>query len=231
MPLGIVLAAGWLDAMTLKQIADAIQQGSDILETELHDVPERQRSVRATFNYSWERLTQAERDGFMKLSVFRGGFTPAAAETVAGADIRALRKLANKSFIQIDASGRYTIQELLRQFGEQKLVEAGQKAALDQVHCAYFAEFMREREADVKGRRQLAAINEIEADFHNIRAAWVWAIGHGDADALDAMIEIMDLFCDMRTRYQDGEVLFGQAVREWKPQPGQERLWQRLRAR
>ena len=53
-----MLAAGWVDVMSLDQIAAEIQQGIDILETELRDVPERQRSVRSTFNYTWARLTE-----------------------------------------------------------------------------------------------------------------------------------------------------------------------------
>lgn len=92
--------AGWLDVLSLARVAAEIQRGLDILETEQRDVPERQRSVRATFNYSWERLTEGERDVFTKLVVFRGGFAFDAAAAVAGADIRTLRRLVGKSLVQ-----------------------------------------------------------------------------------------------------------------------------------
>lgn len=75
MPLALTLAAGWIDVLTLQQIAAEIEQGIDILVGELRDVPERHRSIRACFNRTWERLSDAERQEFMKLSVFRGGFT------------------------------------------------------------------------------------------------------------------------------------------------------------
>src|SRR6185369_13037240 len=84
MPLGIELAAGWVDVLSLEQIAAEIQKGIDILETEMRDVPERQRSIRATFNQTWERLTQDEQAVFMRLSIFRGGFTFKAAERITG---------------------------------------------------------------------------------------------------------------------------------------------------
>jgi predicted ATPase len=83
MPLGIELAAGWIDVLPLAAIADQLQRGMDILETEFRDVPERQRSIRATFRATWERLTADEQAAFRRLSVFRGGFTVEAAQAVA----------------------------------------------------------------------------------------------------------------------------------------------------
>lgn len=233
MPLGIVLAAGWLDALTVEQIASEVQQGIDILETELRDVPERQRSIRATFNYSWDRLTQDERDTFMKLSVFRGGFTTEAAQAVADTNIRILRKLVDKALVQALPTGRYDIHELLRQYGEEKLYEADKAGTAQQTHCAWFAGFMQQREADVKGRRQLDALNEIEADFNNIRAAWIWAIDRRQDSALDVMLETLHLFCELRARYRDGHILLDQAVRALSPS-GDEKLqitWYRLQSR
>jgi predicted ATPase/DNA-binding CsgD family transcriptional regulator len=233
MPLGIVLAAGWLDVMTLEQITAEIEQGIDILETDLRDIPERQRSMRSTFNTSWTRLTGTEQDAFTQLSVFRGGFTAAAADAVTGADMRVLRKLVNKALVQADVNGRYTIQELLRQYGEDKLIQAGARDSVRQRHCAYFARFMQQREADVKGRRQREALNEIAADFANIRTAWNWAIAHGDDAALDDMLETLHLYCDMHARYPEGEQLFGQAVSALNSASAQARpaVWYRLRSR
>src|SRR3712207_6932284 len=57
MPLALVLAAGWVHVLSFEEIAGEIAQSLDILESELHDLPERQRSVRAAFDYSWKRLS------------------------------------------------------------------------------------------------------------------------------------------------------------------------------
>ena len=72
MPLGILLAAAWVDVLSPGEIAAEISQSLEFLETELRDVPARQRSIRAVFNTSWERLNPVEQDLFKTLSVFRG---------------------------------------------------------------------------------------------------------------------------------------------------------------
>jgi len=81
MPLGILLAAAWVRMLTPAEIATAIGQSFDFLETDLRDVPERQRSMRAIFDHSWRLLTEREQKVFQALSVFRGGFTHQAADS------------------------------------------------------------------------------------------------------------------------------------------------------
>ena len=116
MPLGIELAAAWVDALHLEEIAQEIQQNRHFLETEMRDVPERHRSIRAVFEYSWHLLGDSERDIFTYLSVFRGGFTRDAAIAVTGIGLRALTTLVNKSLISRDSDGRYHIHVLIREY-------------------------------------------------------------------------------------------------------------------
>jgi predicted ATPase/DNA-binding SARP family transcriptional activator len=105
MPLGIELAASWVDMLSLADIAAEIQQGLDFLEKEVRNVPERHRSIRAVFDTSWGRLSEAEQDVFAQLSVFRGGFTREAAQEVTAtreglpASLRMLATLSNKSLL------------------------------------------------------------------------------------------------------------------------------------
>src|SRR5262249_12429302 len=75
MPLGILLAAAWVGTLTLPEIAKEIEKSLGFLETEQRDLPVRHRSLRAAFDHSWNLLTDAEREAFKNLSVFRGGFT------------------------------------------------------------------------------------------------------------------------------------------------------------
>ena len=100
-PLALELAAAWVDMLSLDEIASELQQGLDILETELRDVPARQRSVRASLDYSWRLLDEAEQVIFAQLSIFRGGFTRAAVQEVTGASLRQLSNLLNKSLIRV----------------------------------------------------------------------------------------------------------------------------------
>jgi len=128
MPLGILLAAAWVEMLTPAEIADEVQHSLDFLETEVRGVPERQRSIRAVFDYAWSLLTLREREVLAALSVFRGGFFREAAQQVAGAGLRDLMGLVNKSLLQRAPTGRYGMHELLRQYAAEKLVEAGIEA-------------------------------------------------------------------------------------------------------
>lgn len=100
LPLGIELAAAWLEALSLPEIAAEIEHNLDILATEQRGVPDRQRSIRAVFDTSWALLSDRERAILPMLSVFRGGFAREAAEFVAAATLRDLLGLVNKSWLQ-----------------------------------------------------------------------------------------------------------------------------------
>ena len=129
-PLGILLAASWLEVLTPREIAEEISRSLDFLETEMHDLPERQRSLRAVFEYSWDLLTEQERMLFARFSLFHGGFTRDAALQITGTNLRALTVLVNKSLLRRDnASGRYEVHELLRQYAEEKLEQSADRTA------------------------------------------------------------------------------------------------------
>ena len=218
MPLALVLAASWLDMLTLKQIAAAIQQGIDILKSEMRDLPERQRSVRATLDYSWARLSDSERDVFRKLSVFRGGFTADAAQVVARATIRHLRRLIDQSLVQALLTGRYDIHELVRQYAAEQLELSGEAHSAGDAHSSFYLGFVKEREADIKGRRQRAALDEIEADFENVRAAWDWALERMDLVSIGDGAEALALFLSLRGSWKDKDDLFLEAINRLAPQ-------------
>jgi predicted ATPase len=174
MPLAIELAAAWLHILNVEEIAEELAKGLDILATEARDAPERHRSIRTVFDHSWSLLEPIEQEIFMRLSVFRGGFTRDAAQKVAGATLQQLAGLVNKSFLShIPDSGRLQVHELLRQYAQEKLEESLEAmTSAQEAHGAYFAGFMQQRREDLKGHRQMFALAEIEADVENVRAAW-----------------------------------------------------------
>ena len=100
MPLAVELAAAWTRVLSCREIADEIERGIDFLETDLQDVAPRHRSVLAVFEHSWRLLPDAEQDVFKRMSVFRGGFTSKAAQSVTGATLRQLSTLVDKSLVQ-----------------------------------------------------------------------------------------------------------------------------------
>src|SRR5207245_1902241 len=152
--------------------------------TEIRDVPERHRSIRAVFEYSWAILSEAEREVFTKLSVFRGGFTRDAAIAVAGATLRGLTALVNKSLLSRDLGGRYQIHELLRQYAEERLAQSGQAASVHDAHCNYYSRFLGKLLPDGSAMGDPKVFRQIDADLENMRAAWRWAVDHAAISSL-----------------------------------------------
>jgi predicted ATPase len=118
-PLALELAAAWAAMLPLDQIASEIARSADFLEMDWQDAPERQRSMRAVFEWSWRLLSEQERAVLHQLSVFRGGFTREAAERIVGATFRMLTGLVHKSLLRWAegggrSAGRYELHELLR---------------------------------------------------------------------------------------------------------------------
>lgn len=183
MPLALVLAAGWIDVLTLEQIADEIQQGIDILETELRDIPDRHKNMRVMLNYTWGRLNEDERNVFMTLSIFRGGFTAEALEAVMQVNKRHLRRLVDKALLQALPIGRYDIHELLRQFGEEKLSEVNHSVTIQQKHARYYLNLITSLEPDLQSSK-VKQTDTITTEFGNIRRAWWWAVDHQHYETL-----------------------------------------------
>lgn len=197
LPLGIELAAGWLKTLSPNDIIQQIEEGIDILSTRTRDVKPRHRSIRAVFDHSWQLLTVGEQAVFPRLSVFRGGFTLEAAEQVTNADLTILSGLIEKSMIRRDTNGRYDIHELLRQYGEEKLTEAKEYTTNHESHLIYFVHFIEQRLPDLMGRRQVEALDEIRADFDNIRVVWRYGCENLKYHHMDKMLEGIAVFFDI----------------------------------
>ena len=218
MPLGIELAAVWVETLSLQEIAQEIEKSLDFLSRQYADVPPRHLSIRAAFDHSWRLLNNEERVTFSQLSVFRGGFTQEAAAQVLGVRADELLSLLNKSLLAFDrAAGRYQIHELLCQYAQEKLDQTGQADAISDAHMRYYAGLMERLTLDLKGAKELDILEEIEADLENIRSAFGRAGQTRNQVALEALLEPLYLFCFIRSRYQEGDELFRQARRAFAP--------------
>ena len=220
MPLGVELAASWAHAMTLAEIAQGIAAEADVLASDFRDIPARHRSLQIVLDQSLHLLGEAERRTFAKLCVFRGGFTREAAREVAGAEFPTLTALANKSLLQRDTTGRYTIHELLRRFGETCLPdgEDGDVGVRDE-HARYYCHFLAGLDAELnlgEGRR---ACHQIEIELGNVRLAWEWACGQGMFERLINAEYALFLFREYQNRFQEMEQMYETARRYVTPLP------------
>lgn len=126
MPLALEMAASQLGATGAGELAASLEESLRNLSAAWRDLPRRQQSLRAAFDYSWARLTPRERQIFADLCVFQGGFSRAGAATVSGADASALDLLAGRSLIRNVADARWDIHPVLREFGEQFQTDASE---------------------------------------------------------------------------------------------------------
>lgn len=213
MPLGIELAASWVRSVSCQRIAEEIERNLGFLSSPQHEMSERHHSMQAVFDHSWRFLSTEERNVFKRLSVFRGGFRREAAEQVADASLPILSSLVDKSFLHRDATGRFEVHELLRQYAEEQLRAVSQDLEnARNLHCAYFASFLRDREDHLKGGKQITALREIGAAIDNIRAAWLWAAESRNAEEIGKALEGLWAFYELRGWYREGEEAFRNSI-------------------
>lgn len=213
MPLGIILAATWVEVLSFAQIANEIAHGLDFLEADYFDLPKRQRSMRAVFDSTWIRLSDRDRKLFAALSVFRGGFTLAAAQTVAGAGPRDLRRLIGHSLVLKSGAGRFEVHELLRQFAARRLSDdAGQEDEVLDKHSVYYIAFLGERASVLTSVHSYDKFVEIERDFQNCYAAWARIFERQKVPIPGPAAFTLALFCVRTTHLEEGLVALKGAI-------------------
>ena len=122
LPLAIDLAAVKVESMSAVEIAWGIASNLDLLSSRDSQIDPRHRSVRATFEYTWQELTSEQQRVFAQLSIFAGSFSREAALVVTEAPRRVLNALVSAALLRYDfKAGRYDLHDLLRQFGGEKL--------------------------------------------------------------------------------------------------------------
>jgi tetratricopeptide (TPR) repeat protein len=168
-------------------------------------MPERHRSLRATFDHSWKLLSDHEKDALARLSVFRGGFDRNAAEKVAGATLPLLASLVSKSLVRRTEKGRYDLHEVIRQYASSHLDE-DQARCLETCnrHSEYYLNFASEYERRLKSASQQAAIREMTIELDNMRTAWNWGITHGKFESLGRAVRSFGWFFEIASLLREG---------------------------
>lgn len=213
LPLALELAAAWVRVFSCQAIAAELRAGTELLQAQDAAQPRRHASIEQVFEQSWQRLGLAERDALARLSLFRGGFTPAAARAVAGVPLPVLGALADKSLLRKDEQ-RLRMHPLVQQLAFARLDEATRHATAEAHAAHHLRAIAGLRRGVERGERQ--ALQQLEQDLENFRAAWQHAStggpaahgggGAGDAQArqlADAALTLM-AHCDHRGLGQQG---------------------------
>lgn len=212
LPLAILLAAAWVDVLPVSEIAAEISANLDFLESGAGDIPDRHRSVRAVFDYSWRLLDDEERATFAALSVFRGGFDRQAAQQIAGASLRGLANLVNKTLVTPKPqTGRYSVHELLRQYAEGELAaDAERSVRIRDAHSAYYAEVTDEATKLFFVSDQVRMLELLETDLDNVRAAFRHDLAKSEYARAKRFLFGLFMIYEVRGWYPPAMSLFGE---------------------
>lgn len=213
MPLGLEMAAAWAGTLTPEAIADEIGRSASFLEAQWQDMPERQRSMRAVFDWSWNLLSADEQAALCKASVFCGAFTRAAAGEIASISLQQLARLIRKSLLAQQDDGRYALHELLRQFASERLDELpALKREVQLQHSVWYLAWLAAKERRLLRNEPVQVGDEIKAEIDNVRQAWQLACQQSQATDLARAAIALWQFCGGAGLADEGIRMFSAAA-------------------
>jgi non-specific serine/threonine protein kinase len=189
-PLALELAAARVRQLDVEQIAALLQDRFRLLVAGNRAAPQRHQTLRATVDWSYELLSEAERHLFERLAIFSGGWTLHAAEAVCGGDVLAQTnlldlhgQLVDKSLVYTERADsqtplRYGMLETLRQYAQERLVSGSNADSVALRHVQYYLEMAEQAELELRGADQVGWLERLEVDHENLRAAWRWSMQH-----------------------------------------------------
>ena len=193
------------------------------------DLPERQRTMRATLDWSHELLSGPEKGLFARLSVFAGGFTLEAAEAVGEGvgsgdeDVLVLlERLVEQSLVlaepATDGGVRYRMLEPVRQYAREKLDEGGEGGQTRRRHAEYHLALAERAKPELNGPAQAVWLDRLEAEPDNLRAAIGWSLGRGDPEVALRLVAALWWFWYKRGHLTEGRRWLEEAL-ERSPTP------------
>lgn len=188
LPLALELAAARVAILPPEAILARLDDRLGVLTSPARGVPRRQRSLRATIEWSVDLLSDEERQTFARLAVFPGSFSLAAAEMVTGAELDVLEGLVTQSLVMVVSRAqdepRYRMLHALRSYAREQLSTAGGESELRDRHLGFFvarAEAVHAASAMGGSQSDVRALSE---DLENLRTALAWSVDHSPQDGL-----------------------------------------------
>jgi len=194
-PLAIELACARIGVLSPEQIAQRLKNSLKLLTGGDRMATPRHQTLKGTLDWSYELLDEPERKLFERLSVFMGGWTLEAAETVGTGDgveeediLELLSRLVDKSLVvaeAVEGEARYRMLEPIRQYGLEQLEQRGNADAARRRHAAFFLALAEESEPELRGPQQGEWLERLEMEHDNLRAALSWALGQEEETELE----------------------------------------------
>jgi predicted ATPase len=197
LPLAIELAAARIRLLPPQALAARLDQRFSVLTGGARDMPERQRTLRNTLDWSFDLLSPGEQALFARLGVFAGSFSLAAAEAVGATDegqasgpepvMETLGSLVDSSLVRAEIRSnepRFSLLETVRDYALERLAGGGDWARAHERHAAYFQALAEPSGAELAGPAQLTWLPRLETEHDNARAAMAWLVHQGRLDQI-----------------------------------------------
>jgi predicted ATPase/DNA-binding XRE family transcriptional regulator len=212
LPLAIELAAARMKHLSMYELRDQLDNRLGVLTGGPRDLPQRQQTMREAVAWSYDMLSDVEKDLFRELSVFAGGWTlDAAAAIYPGSDVLSgLSALVDKSLVFISAgrNSRYGMLDVIREFGSE--LRTGVNS--ERLHAAYFLSLVEKAEPELGGSAQQNWIERLSDESDNIRAAIRAAIQHSNAETALSICGAVWRFWLLHGELSEGRKLLREAL-------------------
>jgi predicted ATPase/class 3 adenylate cyclase len=192
LPLAIELAASRLKVLSPEALLERLGQRLSLLIGGARDLPERQRTLRGTIEWSHDLFEPEEQRLFARLGTFSGGWTLEAAEVICGPGLRldvldGLGALIDQSMVRAgepadDGEPRFTMLETIREFAVERLALSGEEDELRRRHAESFRDLAEEAEGHLTREDRVVWLTRLEGEHDNLRAALDWAERAQDAE-------------------------------------------------
>jgi predicted ATPase/class 3 adenylate cyclase len=213
-PLALELAAARTRVLTVDQIATRLSDRFQLLTGGSSVVVPHQQTLRAAMDWSYDLLSEKERTLLRRLSVFAGGCTLEAAESVcADGDpgnaevLDLLTQLVDKSLVQVEVragEARYSLLETVRQYGRHRLEEAGDAPGARRRHLDWYLTLAERAVPEMTGPNQLAWLERLEQNHDNLRAALEWSLAGADTAPALRLAAALHGFWDIHNHFAEG---------------------------
>ena len=213
-PLAIELATARLGVLSAEQISERLKDSLGFLTTGDRTTAPRHRTLRTTLDWSHDLLSEPERELFWRLSVFAGGWTLAAAETMcdespveASQVLDLLSALVGKSLVVAEEDERlprYRMLEPVRQYALELLEEGGEAEEVRRLHAAFYLGLAVEARPNLRAAPQVGWLERLEKEDGNLRAALSWAISADEMVMAAWMSFALWMFWWTRNRQPEG---------------------------
>jgi predicted ATPase/DNA-binding SARP family transcriptional activator len=208
LPLAIELAAARTPLLEPEELSRRLARSLDALGPGARDAPARQRTLRATIEWSCRLLAPEESRAFARFAVFAGGATVEAAERVTEGDLDALEGLVEKHLLERrhDAAGepRLAMLETVREYARERLDADDDAVEVHRRHCRHFLGLVESAEPALSTGAEAEWLARLDTEVDNVRAALAWSLRHGDATLALRMAGLLAEFWDIRGMSTEG---------------------------